>query len=29
MKTLLIIGGGAEQMPAYEAAKKRGLTIVA
>ena len=28
MKTLLIIGGGAEQVPAYEAAKKRGLTIV-
>jgi biotin carboxylase len=29
MKILLIIGGGAEQLPAYEVAKKRGLTIVA
>ncbi len=28
MKTLLIIGGGAEQVPAYEIAKNRGLTVV-
>lgn len=28
MKTLLIIGGGIEQVPAYKAAKKRGLTVV-
>lgn len=28
-KTLLIIGAGAEQVPAYEIAKKRGLTVVA
>ncbi|MBU1140094.1 MAG: ATP-grasp domain-containing protein [Proteobacteria bacterium] len=27
-KTLMIIGGGVEQIPAYEAAKKRGLIIV-
>ena len=27
-KTLLIIGAGAEQVPAYEIAKKRNLTIV-
>lgn len=27
-KTLLIIGGGAEQVPAYLAAKARGLTVV-
>lgn len=29
MKTLLIIGGGIEQVPAYICAKKRGLKIVA
>ena len=28
MRTLLIIGGGAEQVPAYELARKRGLCIV-
>lgn len=27
-KTLLIIGAGAEQVPAYQAAKARGLTVV-
>ncbi|MDI1231808.1 MAG: ATP-grasp domain-containing protein [Methylobacter sp.] len=27
-KTLMIIGAGIEQVPAYEAAKRRGLTIV-
>lgn len=27
-KTLLIIGAGAEQVPAYKAAKERGLTVV-
>ena len=27
-KTLMIIGAGAEQVPAYEAAKKRGLYVV-
>jgi len=27
-KTLMIIGGGAEQIPAYEKAKKRGLFVV-
>ena len=27
-KTLLIIGAGAEQIPAYQAAKARGLTVV-
>jgi len=27
-KTLMIIGAGVEQVPAYEAAKRRGLTIV-
>ncbi len=27
-KTLMIIGGGVEQIPAYEAAKQRGLSIV-
>ena len=27
MKTLLIIGGGIEQVPAYKAAKKRGFEI--
>lgn len=27
-KTLMIIGGGVEQIPAYKAAKKRGLIIV-
>jgi biotin carboxylase len=29
MKTLLIIGGGVEQAPAYEIAKNRGLIVVA
>ncbi|MFM8315642.1 MAG: phosphoribosylglycinamide synthetase, partial [Deltaproteobacteria bacterium] len=28
-KTLLIIGAGSEQVPAYEIAKRRGLTVVA
>jgi len=27
-KTLMIIGGGAEQVPAYERAKKRGLCVI-
>lgn len=27
-KTLMIVGAGVEQVPAYEAAKRRGLTIV-